>query len=338
MSTKSKYNGKYRSAYTCEKIVLDGNDTKSNNTEGYGNYVDRVGQYGKAATSLVGDTQKMLAALNKPGNFTNDADVYTRVYSKMHPGDFLVKHTASNGSHARLIERVVIKKKNGKIDPDESYVVVTEQTSKMRRCNNLALGENSKEKIYHTTWLLAYGKESEDSGFSDLYSFKALATKNYYLPYRYNGIRVGVVAGVVANSVSSESLSLNWGEINEETCDGYELEYAEDSTFANAETLVFDDSSLNSVTLDELQRDKTYYIRLRSYINNEDGSKEYSGYNNWLKVNLATGGIYRENASVRTEVSEKEYYDYVVNDISYDDDTDAIDLQESDLIESPFFS
>lgn len=279
----------------------------------------------------------MLQELNKNGNFTNNADVYTRVYSKMHPGDFLVKRT-SGSSHARLIDRVVIKKKAGKIDPDESYVVVTEQTSRMRKCTNLAFAKGSENRVFYTTWLLHYGQSKENSDLSGLYTFKYLATKGYYLPYRYNGARLGAVTGVVANSISSDSLNVDWGELNEENCDGYELEYSESDSFDNADTLVFDDSSLTSVTLDELQKNKTYFIRMRSYIIHEDGTKEYSDYNNWLKVNLATGGLYRENAPERTEVSEKEYYDYIVNDNSYDDDTDEITLEDSDIIQSPFFN
>ena len=61
---------------------------------------------------------------------------------------------------------------------------------------------------------------------------------------------------------------------------------------------------------------------MRAYNFHKNGEKEYSGYNNWLRINTETKEIYRQNAPDPKEVSPKEYKEYIYDDISYDYELD----------------
>lgn len=319
MSYTGRSESTYHSTYTCEKFVKDGNDDSANASEGYGNYVKRVGQYGQAASNLSSNTYTMLQRLKESGNFTNNADVYDRVYSKMKPGDFLVRKTAS-GAHARLVERVIIvRNSDGTVNPDESKVAVTEQTSKLYNCTDAGTNET-----YKTTWLVGYG---ETNSKKYTFSYLATGTNQYYLPYRYTGSRASYVIGFVASPASDTSIDLNWHSLDRELCDGYELQYADNSSFENPVSIVYSNAAKAYQKLEGLEKGKKYYIRMRSFIADEGRKIDYSGWNCWLSVDLATGEIYRENAPVPdgTRKSKELYNQYVYEDISYEYDADTVD-------------
>jgi len=320
MITNSQVNGLYQSAYTCKKIIQDGNDTSANTSEAYGDYVTRVGQYGNAVNYLGNNTYLMLQKMKEEGNYQYGADVYLRVYAKIKPGDILVTRTGPENnisSHARLVEKVVVvKNSDGSVNPDLSYVVTNEQTSKMKICTNNGLGQT-----YKTTWLIGYD-DAENNGIK--YSFKKLATRpagaeysSYYLPYRYNGNMANNVAGFIVEQLDTSSISIKWHAQGDKLSNGYELIYATDPSFKDAKEINFDDPNKESTILEDLNEIETYYIKMRSYINHSNGEKEYSGYNNWVSINLSTGDIYRDNAPNPDEVSEEAYREYIYNDIAY---------------------
>lgn len=319
MSYTGRSESTYHSAYTCEKFVKDGNDDSANASEGYGNYVKRVGQYGQAAGNLSSNTYTMLQRLKESGNFTNNADVYDRVYSKMKPGDFLIRKTAS-GAHARLVERVIIvRNSDGTVNPDESKVAVTEQTGKLYNCTDAGTNET-----YKTTWLVGYG---ETNSKKYTFSYLATGTNQYYLPYRYTGSRASYVIGFVASPASDTSINVNWHSFDRELCDGYELQYADNSSFENPVSIVYSNDARAYKKLEGLEKGKKYYIRMRSFIADEGHRTDYSGWNCWLSVDLATGEIYRDNAPVPdgTRKSKELYDKYVYEDISYEYDADTVD-------------
>lgn len=335
MSTSSRYANKYRTAYTCLKIVKDGNDTQPNTAEGYGNYVTRVGQYGQAANNLSNNTYTMLSRLKENGNFTNNATVYQRVYAKMLPGDFIVRSTAS-GAHAKLVEKVVIvRDSNGSIDPDESFVVTTEQNSKVYTCHNNGIADEQYRE-YKTTWLVSFNGLFDGDTNKNKFTFKKLATgrNQYYLPYRYNGNVASAVLGFVVPSVTNDSIEVNWSANDESFCSGYELLLADNLQFDEAKVINIDNPEESSLLLDELDETKTYYIKMRSFYVDEEDNIEYSGYNNWLRINMETKQLYRENAPVSSRVPISVYNNYVYNDIASDE---YFDNDECNLLDVPFY-
>ena len=52
----------------------------------------------------------------------------------------------------------------------------------------------------------------------------------------------------------------------------------------------------------------------------KDGKTAYSGYNNWVSIDLADGSMYRQNAPDPSKVPQQEYKQYVYDDISYDNE------------------
>ncbi|MBE6741393.1 MAG: hypothetical protein E7570_03730 [Ruminococcaceae bacterium] len=306
--------------YTCAKIVKDGYDDSFNNVQGYGNYVDYVGNY-------------------TPGSSYTDVNIgmmgtniYSNVYVYMKPGDLLVQYTEEK-THARIIEKVVIERNNdNSINPYKSYVVVTEQTSSKKHCTNTAYSLESK-KFYDTTWYVAYsgGKYNSQQypGVEyNYYNFYHLAgqnnsgSKTFYLPFRCKDNLATLVTGFVPIVITDSEIDINWNEQKSEYCNGYELVYATNVSFSDAKTLVFNNPHINNCSLKNLKRGETYYIKMRAFVYHEDGRKEYSGYNNWLRINTATKEIYRENAPNPREVLQQEYKEYVYDDISYDYDLD----------------
>lgn len=312
-----QHNNQFCSAYTCEKIVKDGNDTRARN--GYGDYVNYVGNYTPSGSNTYVNLRDSID------------DVYSDVYAYMQPGDFLVQNTATR-SHVRLVEKVVIKRNsNNSINPYKSYVVISDQGSTIKDCTNNAY-TNDDEKYYKTTWHVGYsgGKYTAPSGTKyNNYNFYKLAGKNndgetrvYYLPYRYNGHTANYVIGFIPGNITESEIELNWNEQNPEYCNGFELVYATDADFSDAQTLIFNNPKKNNCTLRNLEKGKTYYIKMRAYNIHEDGKKEYSGYNNWLRINTNTKDVYRQDAPNPKEVSQKEYKEYVYDDISYEYELD----------------
>lgn len=315
--------GKYRSAYTSQRLVQDGNHTSSGS--GYGNYVTRVGQYGQYASEVENkkNTYNIINGLMSPGNYSGGADIYLRVYDKMQAGDFLVTYRNSN-KHVRLIEKVFISKSDGVVDPDASYVIVTEQGSSLWTCTNAEFNST-----YQTTWRTCYG---EGDGTGEVkYTFRNLATTGYYLPYRYNGSVTTNVSGFVVTNITDSSIAFRWNTI-EENCHGYELQYSTSPDFKDSKTIVYDNNSICEDEINGLEEKDVYYARMRSYCIRDDGTTEYSGFNDWLKIDIKTGDLYRENSPELdgTEESQKVYDAYVYNDEGYDFADDGIEDIEAE--------
>lgn len=72
-----------------------------------------------------------------------------------------------------------------------------------------------------------------------------------------------------------KTLTISWTKgIN---CDGYEVEYATDSDFSNAKTRIVNSVTTETCRIDGLTAGKTYYVRLRSFMN-FGGETLYSEY------------------------------------------------------------
>ena len=51
-------------------------------------------------------------------------------------------------------------------------------------------------------------------------------------------------------------------------CDGYILEYSTNKSFKNAKSIIIDDKHINSKIINNLKDNKKYYIRIRTYREN----------------------------------------------------------------------
>ncbi|MDO5156502.1 MAG: fibronectin type III domain-containing protein [Eubacteriales bacterium] len=69
-----------------------------------------------------------------------------------------------------------------------------------------------------------------------------------------------------AKGIGNHKLKLTWKKASK--VDGYQIQYATNSKFKNAKTKTIGRASNNSCTLEKLSS-KTYYVRIRSYVNKE---------------------------------------------------------------------
>ena len=329
MRPNSYSNGIFHRSYTSQSIIHDGNCNTSSNGGDYGAYVNRVGQYGQYAGSLseyTDDTRDIIDNLKVPGNYQGTGTIYSRVYDKINAGDFLVYRVPSDENsntyvaHTMLVKKVVIvygqdsddEPDDGDgIDRNASYILANEQTSTKKTCTNLVYP--SGNQTYKTTWRLGY-----DGNNGVKYTFKEMANDLYYLPYRFHGQAATMVTGFIPEQQSETSINLKWYPQGEENANGYELYYADNKDFKNEKKLVFDNPDKSSVTLENLDKNTKYFIRMRAYRFDEKGNKKYSCYNHWVSIDLKTGAVYREGAPSTKDVSEKEYNEYIYDDICID--------------------
>ena len=327
MSTNNCINGTYHTAYTSKKIIWDGVDPETSTQTpipgrtAYGNYVDRVGQYGQyASISPLSDmTDVTIGKLTKSDNYQSGGNIYNRVYKKMQAGDFLVyRKVNGNGetvAHTMLVKKVVIAYNGSSIDVNNSYVLTNEQTSTMRNCNNAAYNYS-----YKTTWRLGY-----DGTGGKKYTFSKLQ-ELCYLPYRYNGQSATMVSGFIPEQLSDTSINIKWYPQDKSFCSGYILKYSTDPSFNNCETIIFNNPIKSGYTLKGLEKGKKYYIKMCAFYNSEKDT-EYSGYNNWVSVDLNDSSLYRQNAPDPTKVPQHEYKQYVYDDISIEHDIPDDDIE-----------
>ena len=335
MSTNNHINNVYHTAYTCKKIIWDGVDTQTStqsnipNRTHYGNYVTRVGQYGQYASTypLSDRTDTTIGKLNESGNYLIGGTIYNRVYKNMQAGDFLVYRKSKDGAiiaHTMLIKKVVIVygEDSGEepddgdgIDNYKSYVLTDEQTSKMRNCNNAAYNYS-----YKTTWRLGYnGTGGKKYRFSKLCEY-------CYLPYRYNGNGATMVSGLIPEQLSETSINVKWHAQDRSFCSGYILKYSTDPSFKACNTVTFNNPTKSEYTIEGLNRNEKYYIKMSAF-NTKDGKTSYSGYNNWVSVDLSDGSLYRQNAPDPTKVSQQEYKQYVYDDICIEHEIPDDDIE-----------
>lgn len=321
MRPNSYSNGVFHRSYTSQSIIHDGNCNTSSNGGDYGAYVNRVGQYGQYADSLseyTDDTCDIIGNLMVPGNYQGTGTIYSRVYDKINAGDFLVYRVPSDENsntyvaHTMLVKKVVIVYNNdNSINEYQSYVLANEQTSKKKTCTNLVYP--SGNQTYITTWRLGY-----DGNNGVKYTFYEMANRFFYLPYRFHGQAATMVTGFVPEQQSKTSINVKWYPQGAKNIDGYELYYADNEDFINEQKVVFENPNSSSVILDNLNKDTKYFIRMRAYRFDEKGNKKYSCYNHWVSIDLKTGAVYREGAPSTKDVSEKEYNEYIYDDICID--------------------
>ncbi len=114
-------------------------------------------------------------------------------------------------------------------------------------------------------------------------------------------------------------------------CSGYELDYSVSSDFNEYKSVNITDSSSASYKLDELKSDKTFYVRLRAY-NDENDLTVYSeyAYSSFktdinkhsyidIKPNVAYNGLQEnpDNITQQEYTSEPDYYTFEKNGYTF---------------------
>jgi len=164
--------------YRTRHMFADGIVNKSN--DGEGDYLMLVGKYGNYYSKRVNatTTREVVDELSKADNYAQTdaevwADIYSKVYAAMKPGDALLWRGDTTG-HVRLVTEVYIAYKNetkeGKkvVDPGKSYVKCIEQT-----------GFKKGDANWKTSWI-PNQEEKDEAGqdvFTGVYTFEQLAGK-----------------------------------------------------------------------------------------------------------------------------------------------------------------
>ena len=117
--------------------------------------------------------------------------------------------------------------------------------------------------------------------------------------------------GVSSVSVSAllGGFSASWDKQTDNTA-GYELQYSQNSNFSSAKTVSVGKNTTNSQKVTGLSRNKTYYVRVRTYRFASDGMKIYSDYTSaksvmtgdCLSLNERAAEIAYTYSNVRKEV------------------------------------
>lgn len=77
------------------------------------------------------------------------------------------------------------------------------------------------------------------------------------------------------------TITVKWSKLK---CDGYQLRYSASKTFKTSKTVTIKDSKTVTKTLKSLKKGKTYYVKLRGYVLDENGKKIYGDYSAQKKI------------------------------------------------------
>lgn len=113
----------------------------------------------------------------------------------------------------------------------------------------------------------------------------------------YNGKVMGSYAGKSlyrlttptlssASNSASKSVKVSWKKGS--SINGYQIQYSTDSKFSkNNQTVLVESASTTSTTIKSLTKGSTYYVRIRTYKTNSNGTKYYSGWTGSKSVKVS---------------------------------------------------
>ena len=179
----------------------------------------------------------------------------------------------------------------------------------------------------------------KDLDMESFYTFKISSYKSFFGYENESKLSkpvetITLPRGESISSVTNEkksALSVNWSSgIN---CSGYEIEFALNSDFSDAQTAVVEERETISYEINNLIQGKTYHIRLRSYTEFE-GNRYYSDYSDSVA------------ATVKKEVEKKEIIKgKPVVALTFDDGPDyagaskrILDVLEKFKVKATFFT
>ena len=147
--------------------------------------------------------------------------------------------------------------------------------------------------VYRKTGSKGYTKIATiKSGSTVSYMDKAVQKDNgkayTYAIRPYNGKVMGSYAGKSlyrlttptlssASNSASKSVKVSWKKGS--SINGYQIQYSTDSKFSkDNKTVLVESASTTSTTIKSLTKGSTYYVRIRTYKTNSNGTKYYSGW------------------------------------------------------------
>ena len=93
---------------------------------------------------------------------------------------------------------------------------------------------------------------------------------DYYVPAKVNGLKVV--------NKKTRKLKITWKNILK--ADGYQIQYAKNRKFTKEKRTKYSDD--NAITIKNLSKKKTYYVRVRAFAYDSDGDKVYGGWSNTI--------------------------------------------------------
>lgn len=166
-------------------------------------------------------------------------------------------------------------------------------------------------KITGAKGYYVYRKASGDKSYKKIATIKSGSTVSYmdksvqknngkaytYTIRPYNGKVMGSYAGKSlyrlttptlssASNSASKSVKVSWKKGS--SINGYQIQYSTDSKFSkNNQTVLVESASTTSTTIKSLTKGSTYYVRIRTYKTNSNGTKYYSGWTGSKSVKVS---------------------------------------------------
>ncbi len=156
--------------------------------------------------------------------------------------------------------------------------------------------------VYRKTGSKGYTKIATiKSGSTVSYMDKSVQKDNgkayTYAIRPYNGKVMGSYAGKSlyrlttptlssASNSAAKSVKVSWKKGS--SINGYQIQYSTDSKFSkNNKTVSVESASTTSTTIKDLTKGSTYYVRIRTYKTNSNGTKYYSGWTGSKSVKVS---------------------------------------------------
>lgn len=202
-------------------------------------------------------------------------------------------------------------------EEEPSYIFDGELRYTLSYCNTVY---NGKEHYPDLTVTKKDGTVLEQGTDYDIsYSGDGKQVGRYYVSVKLKNGYIGEKSieftvkpkGVLSVSVSAllGGFSASWDKQTDNTA-GYELQYSQNSNFSSAKTVSVSKNTTNSQKVTGLSRNKTYYVRVRTYRFASDGMKICSDYTaaksvttgDCLSLNERAAEIAYTYSNVRKEV------------------------------------
>ncbi len=81
---------------------------------------------------------------------------------------------------------------------------------------------------------------------------------------------------------TGSGMRISWSKV--EGVDGYQIKFAEDASFAGAKTRLTAADSHTKRTLSGLEKDKDYFVRVRSFVRKANGKRRFSAWSNVIRL------------------------------------------------------
>lgn len=86
-------------------------------------------------------------------------------------------------------------------------------------------------------------------------------------------------------STKTKTMTVKWKN-NSKTSEGYQIRYAANSKFTGSKAVTVTSAKASAKTIKSLKKSKTYYVKVRAYRTDRDGSRLYGNYSTVKKVKV----------------------------------------------------